>query len=372
MNAPIEPKIAPQPNAQDASLTAIGRVIGDLRRGMAIVLRDDSAAMLVTAAESSVDPRALTMLTDAGVACLVTASRAGALGLDARDASVVAIETEGGLDRDAIATIIGETFDGSQLVRPSAKPATPMQQTALEVVKLARLLPAALTSPIDSDPTEFAQRYNLLALDIANISEYRGAAGALMDYAVDTTVPLEGAEKTRMIAYRPADGGKAHVAIVIGEPDGSRAVLARLHSECFTGDLFGSLRCDCGDQLRGAVAEIEAAGGGVLLYLAQEGRGIGLVNKLRAYKLQDDGFDTIDANEQLGFGADERVYAPAATMLRRLGFTRIRLMTNNPDKVAALEAHGIVVEDRVAHAFPSNQHNEQYLQTKAARSGHMF
>ena len=372
MNAPFETNIAPQPNAQDASLTAVGRCIGDLRRGMAIVLRDGPDAMLVTAAESCVDPRALTMLTDTEVACLITASRAGALDLDTHDAPVVAIEARGGLDREAIGTIIGETLDSSQLAEPVAKPATPMQRTALEVVKLARLLPAALTSPINSDATEFAKRYNLLALDIANIPEYRGAAGALMDYTIDTVVPLEGAEQTRMIAFRPADGGKAHVAIVIGDPDENSPVLARLHSECFTGDLFGSLRCDCGDQLRGAVAAIEKAGGGVLLYLAQEGRGIGLVNKLRAYKLQDDGFDTIDANEQLGFDADERVYAPAAMMLRRLGFTCIQLMTNNPDKVAALEAQGIAIENRVAHAFPSNQHNEQYLQAKATRSGHLF
>lgn len=372
MNATSESIIAPQPNAQDASLTAVGRVIGDLRRGMAIVLRDGPTALLVTAAESSVDPRALTMLTDAGVACLVTASRAAALGLDPSDAAVVAIETEGGLDREAVATIIGESFDGSQLAKPVARPASPMQRAAVEVVKLARLLPAALTSPITADATEFAQQYNLLALDIANIAQYRGAAGALMDYTVASAVPLEGAEETRMIAFRPADGGKAHVAIVIGTPNPETAVLARLHSECFTGDLFASLRCDCGDQLRGAVAEIAADGGGVLLYLAQEGRGIGLVNKLRAYKLQDDGFDTIDANEQLGFDADERVYAPAAMMLHRLGFDRIRLMTNNPDKVAALEAHGIAIKERVAHAFPTNMHNEQYLQTKADRSGHLF
>ena len=367
-----ETPIAPQPNAQDASLTAVGRVIGDLRRGMAIVLRDGPAALLVTAAESSVDPRALTMLTDAGVACLVTASRADALGLDPVDATVVAIDTKAGLDRDAVATIIGETFDGSQLPEPIAKPASPLQQAAVEVVKLARLLPAALTSPIQDDVTAFAQQYNLLALDIANIAQYRGAAGALMDYTVASSVPLEGVENTRMIAFRPADGGKAHVAIVIGDPDPEAATLTRLHSECFTGDLFGSLRCDCGDQLRGGVAAIAEAGGGVLLYLAQEGRGIGLVNKLRAYKLQDEGFDTIDANEQLGFDADERVYTPAATMLRRLGYSRIRLMTNNPAKVAALQGHGIEIVDRVPHAFPANGHNEQYLQTKAVRSGHLF
>ncbi|NKB55454.1 MAG: GTP cyclohydrolase II [Alphaproteobacteria bacterium] len=364
--------IAPQPNAQDASLTAVGRVIGDLRRGMAIVLRDGTEALLVTAAESCVDPRALTLLTDTDVSCLVTAARAEALGVDPIDAAVVAIDTESGIDRDAIATIIGEATEDSTLKAPFAEAANGLQQAAVEVVKLARLLPAALTAPIQEDATAFAQQHNLLALDIANIARYRGAAGELMDYAVTGSVPLEGAEDTKLIAFRPADGGKAHVAVIIGDPDPKTTILTRLHSECFTGDLLGSLRCDCGDQLRGAVEAIAAAGGGVLLYLAQEGRGIGLVNKLRAYRLQDNGFDTIDANEQLGFDADERVYAPAATMLQRLGYNRVRLMTNNPTKVAALESHGIQVVDRVPHAFPANGHNEQYLQTKAARAGHLF
>jgi GTP cyclohydrolase II len=149
-------------------------------------------------------------------------------------------------------------------------------------------------------------------------------------------------------------------------------VLTRLHSECFTGDLLGSLRCDCGDQLRGAIGEIARGGGGVLLYLAQEGRGIGLVNKLRAYQLQDSGFDTVDANEQLGFDADERVYLPAAEMLRQLRFLRVRLLTNNPEKVAALNRCGIAVAERVPHVFPANGHNERYLRTKATRSGHLL
>ena len=149
-------------------------------------------------------------------------------------------------------------------------------------------------------------------------------------------------------------------------------MLTRIHSECFTGDLLGSLRCDCGDQLRGAIAEISAAGAGVLLYLAQEGRGIGLVNKLRAYTLQDDGYDTMDANEQLGFDADERVFLPAARMLQILGFNQVNLMTNNPQKVTGLEACGVYVVERVTHTFPSNKHNEGYLRTKAARGGHLF
>ncbi len=185
-------------------------------------------------------------------------------------------------------------------------------------------------------------------------------------------MPLRDAETTRIIAFRPSDGGLEHLAILIGDPDPATPVLTRLHSECFTGDLLGSLRCDCGDQLRGAIAEIARAGGGVLLYLAQEGRGIGLVNKLRAYELQDAGFDTVDANEQLGFDADERVYLPAAEMLRQLGFTRIRLLTNNPEKMAALTRCGITVVERVPHVFPANGHNERYLKTKATRSGHLL
>src|SRR6185437_11268514 len=161
------------------------------------------------------------------------------------------------------------------------------------------------------------------------------------------------------------DGGPEHYAIVIGQSSTQSPVLARLHSECFTGDLLGSLKCDCGEQLRGAIKEISNAGNGILLYLAQEGRGIGLINKLRAYRLQDQGFDTIEANERLGFEADERRYAIAARMLKLLGYNAVRLMTNNPDKVAALEAEGVKVTARVRHAFPHNAHNRAYLETKA-------
>jgi GTP cyclohydrolase II len=149
-------------------------------------------------------------------------------------------------------------------------------------------------------------------------------------------------------------------------------VLTRLHSECFTGDLLGSLKCDCGDQLRGAVQAIAKAGGGVLLYLAQEGRGIGLMNKLRAYRLQDEGFDTMEANQRLGFAADERLYDIAARMLRLLGYSKVRLLTNNPDKVRALQAAGIEVTERVPHSFPDNAHNRDYLRVKAEKGGHLF
>jgi len=225
------------------------------------------------------------------------------------------------------------------------------------------------------DVAQWALRNDLLLVEAGDIFQYERTAARTLSAVSEANVPLLDAHDTRVIAFRPLDGGLEHLAIVIGTPqsgDDAPSVLTRIHSECFTGDLLGSLRCDCGDQLRGAINEIAKAGGGVLLYMAQEGRGIGLVNKLRAYELQDRGFDTIDANEQLGFDADERVYLPAVQMLRQLGFHRIRLMTNNPAKVSALAACGLDVTDRVPHAFPSNEHNQIYLNTKAAKGGHLL
>lgn len=355
-----------------SGVNAVCRVIGELRRGMPVILKGNGRALLVVAAESGSDPAALSQLCGDAVSCLVTAQRAIALGLDPADAPAVSVLPAGGLTIASVAAITGDMPDGSRPVVTITGPAQPLQETAVELTKFARLLPAALTVPVTGNAAEFAVRHDLLAANAADVAAYRLAAAELVQSDIAADIPLEGAERTKFIAFRPADGGKAHIAIVIGDPDPAAPVLTRLHSECFTGDLLGSLRCDCGDQLRGAVETIDEDGGGVLLYLAQEGRGIGLANKLRAYRLQENGFDTIDANEELGFGADERVYAPAASMLHRLGISRIRLMTNNPAKVSALAEHGIEVVDRIAHAFPSNGHNERYLMTKATRSGHMF
>jgi GTP cyclohydrolase II len=184
-------------------------------------------------------------------------------------------------------------------------------------------------------------------------------------------LPLEDLPSTQIVAFRASDDGQEHVALVIGA-FGGKPPLVRLHSECLTGDVFGSLKCDCGPQLKEALRIIGAAGGGVLLYLRQEGRGIGLINKVRAYSLQDRGLDTVDANRRLGFADDERDYGHAAAMLRALGIDQVRLLTNNPDKVAGLEAVGIKVAERVAHQMPANPHNADYLATKRKRSGHLL
>jgi GTP cyclohydrolase II len=247
---------------------------------------------------------------------------------------------------------------------------------AVELAKLARLLPAVVIAPLrlsgGTDVTAWARSRDLLAVSADAIDGYQMAAARSLKIVGEARVPLAGAENARVIAFRPGDGGTEHLAIIIGDPPRDRPVLTRLHSECFTGDLLGSLRCDCGDQLHGAIAEIGRQGHGLLLYLAQEGRGIGLVNKLRAYRLQDSGVDTFDANHQLGFDADERVYLPAAEMLRQLGFREVRLMTNNPAKVDGLGRCGIAVTERVPHVFPANGHNDRYLETKAAKFGHLL
>jgi GTP cyclohydrolase II len=184
-------------------------------------------------------------------------------------------------------------------------------------------------------------------------------------------LPVEGAEHAEIIAFRTPEAAGEHVALLIGEPDGNPP-LVRLHSECLTGDVLGSLKCDCGPQLHAAIRAMAQSGWGILLYLRQEGRGIGLINKLRAYALQDQGFDTVDANTRLGFAVDARNFALAGQMLRLLGQERIRLLTNNPDKVAALEACGIAVAERVPHKLPPNPHNARYLATKRDRTGHQL
>jgi GTP cyclohydrolase II len=235
----------------------------------------------------------------------------------------------------------------------------------IKLAKLSGLLPAVVAAPIVNPPS------NIVAIRAQDIADYEGEAAKTLKIVTRARVPLEGAEKTEMIAFRSADGGPEHYAILIDTPSTRAPILARLHSECFTGDLLGSLKCDCGPQLRGAIDAIAKNGGGVLLYLAQEGRGIGLINKLRAYRLQDQGFDTLQANERLGFEADERLYGVAAKMLGLLGYGAVRLMTNNPDKVSALEKYGVTVAERVPHTFPTNAHNAGYIATKA-RAGHLF
>jgi GTP cyclohydrolase II len=375
------------------ALAAVERALAELRRGGIVVLRDeDGGCGLVIAAEAC-GPRALQRLqglAQQAPVLVTTRRRAEAIGMEipphiaggmGETNKPITLDLPEGVPADVIlqpheTEQAGRHAALRYLSRPVASHAPRIAETAIELAKLARLLPAVVLGPLTSDPNnkrrDWARDQDLVYVDATDVRAYEEISARNLQQVAQAHVPLEGAENARILAWRPSDGGKEHLAIVVGEIDPTEPVLIRLHSECFTGDLLGSLRCDCGLQLRGAIAEIAKRGSGVLLYLAQEGRGIGLVNKLRAYELQDDGFDTIDANEQLGFDADERIYAPAATMLARMGIKRVRLMTNNPQKISQLERYGIEVAERVAHSFPANGHNENYLRTKAERAGHLL
>lgn len=360
------------------TLIAAERAIAEFRRGRPVLLRapDGSEAMALSAELAGPDwLRWLKDLGGAGTVLALTQSRALALRVRPTGHDVVLLPLTSWLDAATLASLADATTDLSHPLRGpldrDLRAPTPCERAALHLAKAARLLPAAVVAPVTAGAA-IAARDDLLALPTAAVEDYENSAALQLRRVAAAPVPLAEAEDSRIVAFRPHDGGIEHLAIVIGDPDRSASVLTRLHSECFTGDLLASLKCDCGEQLRGAIQVMQQAGAGVLLYLAQEGRGIGLINKLRAYQLQAEGFDTVDANLRLGFDADERVFRPAAEMLRQLGIKSVRLLTNNPDKVAGLEACGIAVAERVDHAFPSNAHNEFYLATKRSRSGHLF
>jgi GTP cyclohydrolase II len=233
-------------------------------------------------------------------------------------------------------------------------------EAALRLARMAGLLPALFVKPL---------RLGEESLSAADVMTEAKAAGLWI--ASRARLPVRVAERAEIVAFRSESDAAEHVALLIGSPTGEPP-LVRLHSECLTGDVLGSLKCDCGPQLDHALEAIAASGWGILLYLRQEGRAIGLVNKLRAYALQDQGFDTVDANLRLGFGDDERDFGVAGAMLKLLSQERVRLLTNNPRKVAGLEAEGIAVTERVPLLMPANPHNEAYLETKRRRSGHQL
>jgi GTP cyclohydrolase II len=233
-------------------------------------------------------------------------------------------------------------------------------KAAIALTRSAGLLPALwIFEPLEA------------AIHLTSDEIGRETRSSEVEIVARAKLPLEDMPETQVVAFRASDDGQEHVALVIGA-FGGKPPLVRLHSECLTGDVFGSLKCDCGPQLKEALRIIGDSGGGVLLYLRQEGRGIGLANKLRAYALQDRGLDTVEANLRLGFGDDERDYAHAAAMLRALGIDRVRLLTNNPAKMDGLNAAGIAVVERVAHHMPANPHNADYLAIKRKKSGHLI
>ncbi|MDB5415524.1 MAG: cyclohydrolase [Rubritepida sp.] len=367
------------------ALRAVHRAVSELRRGTPVVVQGAGSAVVVAAAET-VGAQGLAeilALAASPPVLLLAPVRAAAVlqrpvPLNAPDEGAVALRLPPGATSPerlrAFADPTAELLlgaEGQALERASLPTLAP---AALLLAKLGRLLPALVAAPLPEGVV--APDSGLLSVSAADLLAYPTSVATSLRQVGEARVPLEDAPETRIIAFRAADGGIEHLAMIVGDPAAVLAAggapLVRLHSECFTGDLLGSLRCDCGPQLRGALRRMAEEGAGVLLYLAQEGRGIGLVNKLRAYTLQDEGLDTLDANRALGYGADERNFLVAATMLRLLDVPRVRLLTNNPDKILSLAACGVEIVTREQHAFAGNGVNDRYLATKAERFGHLF
>ena len=345
--------------------SSVRRAIAALRGGRPVTIAGQRG--ITIAAVETATPELLALLDAKGQAkLLISGQRSAALSLanekDAADPTQpVLLEREAWLNTDTALSLAdpGRDLERAPLgpLRACAAGAPDAAQAALKLARSAGLLPALWL--IENSPTGSG-------VSVGEIEQ----SSDQVELVARARLPLGDMPDTQVVAFRAADDGQEHVALVVGA-FGGKPPLVRLHSECLTGDVFGSLKCDCGLQLKAALEILGAEGGGVLLYLRQEGRGIGLANKLRAYALQDRGLDTVDSNRRLGFADDERDYGHAAAMLRALGIDRVRLLTNNPNKVEGLKAAGIDVVERVAHHMPANPHNADYLETKRNRSGHL-
>jgi len=353
----------------NADPRAVSRAIDAIRRGWPIAIHAPGEEPLGLLAVETADQAALAAFVPAGrCPLLISSGRAATLKLTNQLAAAdpdlpVVIEPAPWLDFATATALADPQLDlATPLKGPFHTQAIACPAAALAAIRLARvagLLPAFFVDGIAPEVT----------ITPADLDAHQSAAALRL--AVRARLPVAGADDAEIVAFRQPDSGDEHVALVIGRPDG-RPPLVRVHSECLTGDVLGSLKCDCGPQLQAAIAAIRATGWGIVLYLRQEGRGIGLVNKLRAYRLQDQGFDTVDANTRLGFAVDARDFGVAARMLDLLGQREVRLLTNNPAKVAGLAAAGVSVVERVAHRLPPNPHNERYLATKRDRTGHQL
>lgn len=342
----------------------IARARADLRAGVPVGID----GWIVAAAETVSGARLAAMRGLGPLVMAVTDKRAAVLKARAYDGDLARVSVPGDAGPDWIRALADPSDD---LSRPLLGPFQTLRagdgvaaRAGVRLAKSAELLPAVVM-------VRAAAPAGLSMLDGAGVLAGLADLPPQRD-AISARVPMAAARAGRVHVFRPEDGGVEHYAVEIGSPSRSAPVLARLHSACFTGDVLGSLKCDCGAQLNAALAAMGADGAGVLLYLNQEGRGIGLANKMRAYALQDRGFDTVEANHRLGFEDDERDFRIGAEILKRMGFAAVRLMTNNPAKLARMAAQGIEVVDRVPLRVGQTVDNAGYLAVKARKSGHLL
>ncbi|TCL00667.1 GTP cyclohydrolase II [Shimia isoporae] len=353
----------------------IARARADLRMGVPIVMTGGGKAVLIMSAETLDRDRLADLRNLGGVPHLVvTGRRAETLKARAYDGDIARVRLPADADLKWLRSIADPADD---LMSPMKGPLATeregnadLHRAAIKLVKSAQLLPAALALTLENAAT-FALDHGLTVIP-ADLAAPHLTSTSPLHPVVHARLPIRAADAGRLHIFRPEDGGEEHYAIEIGRPPRDKPVLARLHSACFTGDVLGSLKCDCGPQLNAALMQMGTEGEGVLLYLNQEGRGIGLANKMRAYSLQDQGFDTVEANHRLGFEDDERDFRIGAKILKEMGFSSVRLLTNNPRKIEMMEATGISVAERVALKVGENAYNSAYLATKASKSGHML
>ncbi|MDG4648690.1 GTP cyclohydrolase II [Roseibacterium sp. SDUM158017] len=363
------PALAPR------AIERLHRIHGDLRTGLPVILQDGVEATLLALVERLTDARYAAMAALGQPELVLTRRRAEALGaLPPIPGDTLRLRVPPGADLAWLTAVAGQAGRGS----PAAGTSLPILQAggaphraAIEIAKAMQAVPAVLSVPLAGRDDGGTAGLGLSTIPLSLVAE------AMAEVRSQTRVssarlPMDASSAGRVHVFRPDDGGAEHYAIEIGTPDLSGPVTVRLHSACFTGDVLGSLKCDCGPQLRAAMATMAEGDGGVLLYLNQEGRGIGLANKMRAYALQETGMDTVEANHWLGFEDDQRDFRVGAQILRRMGIGQVRLMTNNPAKTASLAAQGIAVVESVPLRVGRTVQNAHYLATKAAKSGHLL
>ena len=352
----------------------LARARADLRMGAPVVIVGTSASLVYSAEviEQSRFDALRGHFNDTRL--VITARRAETLKVACYDGDFAQISITNDRDLRWVKSVADPSRDLSagplgpfQVLRDTA---IGQERTALSLLKSAELLPAAVLCEI-KNPAEFVSNNGLSLLLSSDIDGFVHSHQHFSDM-IAARLPTQTSDQGRLHVFRPPTADQEHYAMEIGRPDRAKPVLVRLHSACFTGDILGSLKCDCGPQLRSALSHMGSEGQGVLLYLNQEGRGIGLTNKIRAYALQDKGFDTVEANHRLGFEDDERDFRIGAALLREMGITQIRLMTNNPKKIEMMEKQGIKVVERVPLKVGEGAENRAYLATKAAKSGHLL
>lgn len=361
----------------------IERAIFDLRRGLPVLVdqRPDGqdGVSLVYPLEAVASQTVIDLVNRAGSepALTVTRHRMAAMGLEISQGAASLPLLTSSTDSEALYEAASGTGSSRDDLFGPPRPADAAERAGLNLMRRALLIPAAITARVAPAQLgaidQAVQRGEILSVPARAAEQCFDLAKGLLKRISEADVPLVDSTRSRFVLFREPDGLREHIAVVIGNREAwADAVPVRLHSACLTGDLFGSLRCDCGEQLRNGIQRIRDHGGGVLLYLAQEGRGIGLANKLRAYQLQDAGCDTVEADQTLGFGEDERRYGVAVDMLAALEISRVHLLTNNPSKIRALAEGGIEVtaNDRLYGSV--NEHNRRYLSAKARRSGHLL